>query len=84
MIKREWAIYGIPKYYLDGPGPEEVVATFDTRGEALTYISRSRLKRKRWMRYWKYKSLLCGYEEIVRVDGYEVRHPPHNPRINWK
>lgn len=79
-----WAIYARQAFRFSDDGPETIVAVFTAYGDAKEYIIRSKLKRKRFMRYWKCRSLLAGYGESVRVAGYKVQHPPLNPEINWK
>ena len=79
-----WAIYARSAFRISEKVPEEIVATFTTYADAMKYIERSKLKRKEFLRYWKYRSLLNGYDEKVRVAEYKVKHPPLNPPITWK
>ena len=87
-MKRQWAIYATPLYMIYSNTGEdvdlaEVVATFDSKEAAEKYIEVSRLKKRYYGLLFKWKSLLRYYRDPeIRV--YEVAHPPHNPKVDWK
>jgi hypothetical protein len=73
----KWAIYGTLRWAIDEMDPEPIV-TFDSVENAYSYIKKSKLKRKRYGREFKYDSMLCGYRDVY-VDEYKPVHPPHEP-----
>ena len=87
MVEK-WAIYAkqIGLIYEDcGEDVDmlDVVATFDSKEAAEEYIKASKLKRRYYGCDFKYKSLLVQYREPY-VDIYKIKHPPHNPKVDWK
>jgi hypothetical protein len=85
-----WQTNYIPDSYGDGNPQveydEKVIATFDTKAQALKYIKDSKLKKKKqcsWSDGYPFRSssLLSryAYAEVEEYEPYDP--PPHNPTL---
>ena len=82
-----WAIYAVE--FEDNTsiwnGEDKIIATFDTKKQAQSYINAARLKNpsKSYFNVFKHKSLL-HYYEYASIEEYIPEPPPiHNPEIDW-
>jgi hypothetical protein len=76
----KWAIYGSPRHDYHGDEEEKCLATFDDEGAAKKYEVASKLKRPTWRKFYRDKSVLCGYE-CIDIRPYEYPDVPHNPEM---